>query len=801
MAIQRKKNPLVNKAAAQKKLQFTMMSRLAKALSNEFTLQDIFKLGYRNKEDVSNLPAYTLVVGSQNVLTNAAEQVGIRNGYQYDGPAGNQNTYGIDSNYDFVTHSLAGTQNLRKWGQNLEMRYYNPSTKTVSWLNLIGTLNTGNVCNFTQFWNGTKSVCLFVNGDLKIYQWSGASASYASSTSNSITVSGSNSLASLNFDTAGNIVVDGVTYAYTSAGLISDNIYSQSPTNNKESMSSQWNSQSFTTGATASEILTATVTINMASVLIPSETTANFIAALYTDNTGVPGTLIAKQIGSIPAAFSAGDFSVVFTFNQAVNSATTYHLVTYLLSSDGIAVFSNYTGNTPADGTNFSTNGGVTWSPQNGPMNAIIAENDSSLQTFNGISPTPSGITVGDPIVQPPIVATTAVTGISGYTSFDLIATIPGRNSVLYGSFTSNTVYLTKTNSFTDTTFTSPVRVAGEGALAVLYEPPTAFIGQTDSGVSFGGMYISGGKSNWYGIQFTLSSDNSKEAFNIAPLQTSSGQGAFAQSYVAKFKNSVVYISNEVLFNSFGLVKDIFTTPQVVNMSDPIKYDIDAYTFGGGSVHYFNYFIYFSVPKNGVVRIYNVNKKYWEAPQTMPIGMFYEVNGELYGHDATTNASYQLFVPNSYNDVGGPINAIAAFPYVSGEGAKPNQKKFFNKFYTEGYIAGNTTLTLEINYDFGAFSGTYSVGNSGANKAIIFNKITDGSLGKNPLGSQPIGTILNLPQISPIPKFRVVNTFTPVNNFEYQVVYSSYDVDQNWLLLRFGPGIGPSRDLGNEIIE
>lgn len=788
MAKKQKQNPNDIKNAAAKRLQFTMLSRLGKALQKEFTLQDIFKLGYRNKEDISNQPPYVLSVGSQNVLTNAAEQIVVRNGYQYDGPVGNQNTYGIDSGYDFNTH-VNGVQNVRKWGTNLEMRYVNPSTKVVSWINILNSLLATNVCNFTDFWevSNTKNVCLFVNGTLSVYRWTGAIGSFASSTSNTITLQGSKSLPNLNFDTSGSVLIDGVTYVYTSAGFIAAIPYTESPTNNKIPVTqTQWTSQLFTTGSAATQITSVALTTNQNIIETLS---VNYLGSIYTDNAGVPGTLVASTIGSVPGVSSSGNFIVNFTFNASINPSTNYHFVVSLLA--GVGTLSVYTGVSSGVGTNISVNSGVSWSSQNGFLNMVVNENDSNLQTFNGVSPSPSGITVGDAVIQAPTVGTTAVTD-APLSTFDLIGTL--RNQIYYGSFSNQTVYITKVNSYTDASFSTP-RVVGEGASVTLDAPPVAFIPQVQA------MYMSAGLSYWYGTKFTLSSDLANESFEINAIKTSANQGAFSQSYVANIKNSISFISNEVLFNSFGPVKDILTDPQMENMSDPIKYDVDAYTFGGGSVHYFNYFIYFSVPKNNVVRVYNVDKKYWEAPQTMPVGIFYEVNGALYGHDATTNASYQLFVPNTYNDVGGPINAIAAFPYVSSEGAQANQKKFFNKFYTEGYIAGNTTLTLEINYDFGAFSGTYSTGISGANKAIVFNKITDGSLGKNTLGSQPIGTILNLPQLSPIPKFRVINTFAPVNNFEYQVVYSSYDVDQNWALLRFGPGIAPSRDIGNEIVE
>ena len=152
-----------------------------------------------------------------------------------------------------------------------------------------------------------------------------------------------------------------------------------------------------------------------------------------------------------------------------------------------------------------------------------------------------------------------------------------------------------------------------------------------------------------------------------------------------------------------------------------------------------------------------------------------------------------------YNDNGNPINAVAAFAYTSQTGGSSPEKKNFNKHFTEGYISGNTSLTLTTNYDFGGFSGNYSVNILGSNSKIIFNKITDGSLGQNTLGTQPIGSILNLPNQPANPKFRVVNTMPRTNCFEYQTVYSSNDVDKQWLLLRFGPAINTADDIPVEV--
>lgn len=794
MAQPKQVNPRVKQAAIKKQLRYTIISRMAKALSNEFSLISNFKLGYRNKEDISTLPAYVLAIGSQNVLTNEADQIVVRNGYQLDGPASTQTLYGTDSGYDFNTH-INGIQNLRKWGPNLEVRYANPVTSAVTWPSILNSLSPTNVCNFTAFWEGTKNVCLFVNGTFNIYRWTGGIGSFLSATTNTITLSGTQSLVNLNFDPAGTLLIDGVTYSYTSAGIVPNVIFNQTPVLAQPSLSqAMWHSQMFTTGAAATQITTAVTSVKSTSI-----TNGQLIltGAIYTDNAGIPGTLVGGAqavVGTPTGSNSPGNFTFTFTYNAlTVAPSTNYHFVVSQTSTQaGLEV---NTGSSSGTGTNVTSNSGATWTTENGYLNLVVTENDSNTITFNGVTPDPTlaSIAVGDAVIQAPTVFATTITGVSGFTTYDLIDTF--RNQVYYGSFGNQTVYISKVNNALDCSFSSP-RVVGEGASVTLDAPPTAFIAQSD------GEYMSAGLAFWYRTKFTLSADLSDESFEIDRLKTSSRQSAVTQAYVSKYKNSIVYVSYENIFNSLGPVRNILADPQVINMSDSIKYDMDAYTFGtGGSTHYNSYNLYFSVPAQGVVRVYNISKKYWEAPQTMPVGIFYEVNGLLYGHDATTNQSYQLFVPNLYRDNESPTFAVAAFPYVSAEGAKPDQKKFFNKHYTEGYIAGNTTLTLQFNYDFGGYAGTYSVGISGADKRIVFNKITDGSLGQNPLGSQPIGTILNLPNQPPIPKFRIINTFAPTNSFEVQTVYSSYDLDASWAILRFGPAIGPARDMPVEVQE
>lgn len=623
---------------------------LIRSRSNEYSIQGVFKYGYRNKEDISNLPPNTLVLGSQNVVTNASDLITNRGGYVLDGPAGNQNTYGIDSSFSFQNR-LGNTLNLRKWGTALEARYVNPVDNSVSWINILNTLIATHVVNFTTFWDQTtelKTFCLFVNGDGNVNEWSGGIGSVASVTADTITLSGTKTISQLGF------------------------------------------------------------------------------------------------------------------YDNAANSAKFVLL--------------------DASGTSYTYTG-------------------VSANTFTGVTPTPIALTTGAAVIQNPVAtAASSITGLPTTFIFDLISTLS--NQIWYGDKSSNTFYVSKTNNYKDVSFSSP-RLPAEGALITIDGPPVALVPDAQN------MYVGAGKDQWWISQTQSTTLDvagvavTYETLYAARLKTALNQAPQEQGLIGYFKNSIVYVSNEQIINALGLVKDIFTEPQFVNLSDSIKFDVDAYDFTGGDVEYDNYYIYVAVPKNGVVRMYNVQKNYWEAPQTIPVSSFYHTatitGDEIYGHSSLTNESYQLFTGN--NDNGNPIPVIAAFPYVSQQGGAATQKKNFNKIYTEGYIAPNTQLMVTINYDFGGFQGTYTTLISGQDLSILFNKVTDGSLGQNSLGSQPIGTILNVPNAPALPKFRVINTMPRVNFYEYQIVYSSDDVDFNWTLLRFGPAISADSAGPVEITE
>lgn len=190
--------------------------------SKEYNLVSSYKLGYRNKEDITNLPPGVLIVGSKNALTNISDRIQIRQGYALDG-AVNTNIQAAPSSFDWITknngevHIRVG--GLTSAGNDGKMQYrYVDSAGAVTWRDLLTGLTTTSY-NFTKFWNTTESLreALFVNGTSNIFAWNGAVTTLASTAFATITKNGTDSWLDAGFYASGNkvVVINGTEYTYT----------------------------------------------------------------------------------------------------------------------------------------------------------------------------------------------------------------------------------------------------------------------------------------------------------------------------------------------------------------------------------------------------------------------------------------------------------------------------------------------------------------------------------------------------------------------------------------------------------
>lgn len=195
------------------------VSRASKARTHEIEIVDNFKLGYRNREDITNTKPGVLVVGSQNVLVNTASRVQVRQGYALDG-ATSTVIAPIVSSFEWNTRGngkryvRAGF--LTSAGNNGKLQFRYDNGTTITWTDLLSSLSTVSY-NFTTFWDTTEllRLMLFVNGTSNIYEWNGAYDTVVSITSSTITVT--NPIGSTGFYNTRNkvITIRGADYTYT----------------------------------------------------------------------------------------------------------------------------------------------------------------------------------------------------------------------------------------------------------------------------------------------------------------------------------------------------------------------------------------------------------------------------------------------------------------------------------------------------------------------------------------------------------------------------------------------------------
>jgi hypothetical protein len=196
--------------------------RLSAARVHEISIVDDFKRGYRNREDITNLPAGVLVVGSQNVLVNTSSRIQARQGYSVDGTGSTVNAPILEA-FDWNS-KFNGERHVRfgfNTGNNGKLQYrYTDSTGGVFWNDLAtGISSTG--MNFATFWDTTEQIrtMLYVKGDNNINEWSGAYAQASTIASGSITLA--SSIASYGFFSTSapkqKILANGTLFTYTTA--------------------------------------------------------------------------------------------------------------------------------------------------------------------------------------------------------------------------------------------------------------------------------------------------------------------------------------------------------------------------------------------------------------------------------------------------------------------------------------------------------------------------------------------------------------------------------------------------------
>lgn len=159
-------------------------------------------LGYESKRDVTNQNPGVLIKGSRNVVSTDGDTVAIRQGYtEYGTESDSLNP--VESSFEWQK-LRQGIIPLKSYDDELEFCWTTALGGDGEWYKVKDSW-TSVAFSFTPFYSSTESddQLLFVNGDNNIYMWSGGIATFASATSNTVTLQGTDTWTEKGFLTAG----------------------------------------------------------------------------------------------------------------------------------------------------------------------------------------------------------------------------------------------------------------------------------------------------------------------------------------------------------------------------------------------------------------------------------------------------------------------------------------------------------------------------------------------------------------------------------------------------------------------
>ncbi len=406
-----------------------------------------------------------------------------------------------------------------------------------------------------------------------------------------------------------------------------------------------------------------------------------------------------------------------------------------------------------------------------------------STTTLTGITDT-TGLQAGDILIQK--IVTQSNKPAATFTN-DTIFVF--ENQLVLGSFLSDQVYLSKNTSYYDFSYSSP-RVPGEGGLLTLDGPSGGF-------GNFGNILICfAGRSGIFRTEYEQITVGTTlaETLKVRKLKTGVDQAAQSPDCIIPIGNGLAYLTYEP---ALRLIEDASTieAPKITSLSNPIKPDFDGEDFTNAFGLWFKNAIYLSAPVNSHAYILEFTedadgktRRFWQAPQILPVRAFSIISDLLYGHSNSVPESYNLFADSVFSDLSSdddklPINAIAAFAYWNGKN-RANLKSF-DEYFVEGEISTQTNdLSLIINYDFGGHTQQLTENIDGTDLDILEETLLATSLGQQPLGQNPLGGSTNAPDDTA--KFRVIFEIAKEDFHEIQAIFQTNEIDRYWAILAHG---------------
>lgn len=752
-------------------------------------------LTYDSTSDPTNIASNLWVRGSLNVYKKLSGTIANRPGQKRLGVA-NGAFSGVSSR-PFVWET--------SWGETYTMLVSN-STLYAVLNNIWYPLQTGLTSTryvFDKWYDPTeeKDVVLFVNGNLSIQKWSGGLTTFASGSNaggsvaqlaTAPTVAGSGySIGDILTITSGG----GSGATFEVVGLTTGTI--DTPT-----IGTGNGGEGYTVGdilylnggdvASGGSVTVATIGTNglVASITLLTSGTGFLNGVSYTTSGGTGfgavvstavttnGAIGAMQLLTPGSGYSAGTGR---TTSGGTGSGATVRISA--IASGSIKSVSSL----PLAENGFSSSGSVV-------IGASTFAYQYLVNNFMvGINSDPSGIVSGTVGTQTIITQqNTPSFPNSGFTN-DYIKVI--NNQAYVGSYNSRNTFISDANDYTNYVVPA-IRITGNPSLVTLDGNGKGI------GIRKGNAHIGFGTDSWAIISFADITVGTtlvnQQTVTIKPAAIL--QAPYAHEFIATVGDSLVYLAQDQQLRSFTDTNNLFADAYP-SFSQLIATELSEENFAGGSLSNIGEFTYLCSADSGKTYLYQVRtnvtnrgtlvaERLFHAPFQWNVSAVDQINGIVVGFSNANPQIYQLWDTGQWHDDSPsneplPYNSILALSY---KGEKRRQGLWaFDKNYSEGYATPNTTLLCNINYNY---QGASNVITATVTKPTQLGKMFLGtgqtpSLGDASLGDQPLGDGLSsaFDLQSAVPKFKVINSLTSINCFEYQQIYYSQNLDDRWELL------------------
>lgn len=510
---------------------------------------------------------------------------------------------------------------------------------------------------------------------------------------------------------------------------------------------------------------------------------------IYTDTDGIDK--IERLHSALTVGAAKGDFAVVFDPTAVIDKivlATGYNKLWMWtgafvpVSAATAATVTIASGTWGAKGfplTGTFVVAGVTYTYTGGGATA----------TLTGVTPDPSS-TVGKKAFAPVIEET--LTSVAATYQIDYLGVY--RNQLHLGSNTSRLVPVSSGIDYK--LYTIPAtRAAGNANEFLLDDNSRGFMATKQS------MLMFGANNTVMEVLYTLSADQTKEAFTIHHVINGDNQGLIAPRAKVSVGGNIYYINRDLQMDAIQITSTLSQSADI-NNSELVQNDFDAFDWTDSQMKSWKRNIVIVIPKNNTMMLFNLDQKLWQAPQVfqnVDIGsVSVTKDNRLIGHSYTKNVSYILFDQTTNSDVTAAIPSKAIFAY--NQFGDRTGLKAFNLYYQDGYISPGGEMTRTILFDYNGAEGFDSRIFKGTESAYLSEVDSNASLGQEPLGNVNLSGA-GIEEGSDEKRFRYVDPLVLSDFYEMQVSYEMETKEGSWRIVAHGPNVNVQRNSGNELIR